>query len=459
MSEAPSEMARAVRSLETVKSAKKFLPTFFSRAERRKQKGIPLSWVMVGIPTELTTYFGIACEWPENYGALCASRLVSTRYCEEAEAEGYANDLCSYVRNTMGYCRRVRDLGMIPPEAPLEGMGEPTMLIGSGHVCDPRYKWFQAIATHYFSLPIYISDPVSPVRDTNVEDEDIANHFRSQIRADLKAQITFLEQQTNKKLDNDRFREVMKNSQEALKFWTETLELCRAVPAPMNAQDYFAGIIPQYYMMGEPEAVEFYHALRDEVKARVDKGMGCIPNEKFRLVWFAIPPWYNLGLFNYLESFGVVFPIVATYHVGPYFEVDLSDPIEALVERTWKRALWSHKHGCEAGVPEICNPSLTGVLGVGAVRQWVKDYKLDGAVMHQTRSCRALTVGLRHVRNELAKIDIPSMSFESDLADPRAWSDAAIKAQFAEFLEILAAKERRQQGEVVGWKGGEWTSL
>jgi benzoyl-CoA reductase/2-hydroxyglutaryl-CoA dehydratase subunit BcrC/BadD/HgdB len=58
---------------------------------------------MAGVPTELLAAVDICWDWPENFGTLCASKLVTTRFIEVAEAEGYHNDLCSYVNNTMGY--------------------------------------------------------------------------------------------------------------------------------------------------------------------------------------------------------------------------------------------------------------------------------------------------------------------------------------------------------------------
>jgi len=46
----------------------------------------------------------------------------------------------------------------------------------------------------------------------------------------------------------------------------------------------------------------------------------------------------------------------------------------------------------------------------------------------------------------LEKVGIQTLIFESDMADPRAWSDTQIKAQFTEFLETLAAAKQKRQG-------------
>ncbi|MEK7838262.1 MAG: 2-hydroxyacyl-CoA dehydratase family protein, partial [candidate division NC10 bacterium] len=78
------------------------------------------------------------------------------------------------------------------------------------------------------------------------------------------------------------------------------------------------------------------------------------------------------------------------------------------------------------------------------IRQWVHDYRLDGAVMHRTRSCRAVSWGQIHIKNQLEEEGIPSLIFESDMADPRSWADTIIMGQIQGFLEAIAAGRRER---------------
>jgi len=198
------------------------------------------------------------------------------------------------------------------------------------------------------------------------------------------------------------------------------------------------------YMVGEEEAVDFYREMYLEVKDRVERKVGIVEEEKYRLIWFGLPPWFNLGFFNYLESFGAVFAIESTYNVGDWFEVELDDPLEAIVERAWVRAVKMHEYGTEA-MPELCNPAIFGgFVGSDMLDEAVEQYHLDGAVMHLTRSCRAVSFGEVHTRNRLAKIGVPSLIFESDMADPRLWSDAQIKTRVHAFIETLAGKNEKK---------------
>lgn len=441
MSNFESSMTKAVRSLEVVKNAKNYLPSFYTRVEKRKQrkKGTPLVWCMANVPPELLKAFDLPWEWPENYGTLCAAKMVSPHFLEIAEAEGWSRDLCSYLTISMGYCKRREECGgEAPPEAPLEGgMGEPTMLLGSGYLCEPRWKWFQSIGTHYMDIPVHSTDPISPPYDI-ILDERVSEHYLEALRSSVKEQIVFLEEQTGKKLDMNYFRKIMTNSQKAISLWHSVLKLRTNVPCPMGAPDYFSSIIPQMYMLGEEEAVDFYERLYEEVQQRVDHGIGVIPNEKYRLMWFGIPPWYNLGFFNYLESLGAVVCVEMIYYVGPPIEVDLSDPVEGLIQREWKQAVWRHEHSSET-MPELFSPAI--FVPSKAVLSWAKDYKIDGAIMHRTRSCRATSVGQVHYKNLLEKDGVPSLIFETDMSDPRNWSDAQIKTRVSAFLELLDSRD------------------
>lgn len=435
MTQGFSQMARARRSLESVRNSKKLLPKFYLRGTDRKDKKGNLAWCMAGIPPELLRAFDVDWEWPENFGTLCAANLVAPKFIEIAEAEGYSGDLCSYATNTIGYCKRCQEVGGPPPESPLD-MGQPSMLIGSGLACDPRFKWLEIIATRFFDVPMFNMDPLSPSYDIDVNDPRVAEHYTTHLREELKALVEFLKKETGRELDMNRFREIMDNSHKAHDLWFKTLEMRKNRPCPMGAEDYFSCIIPQMFMLGEEETVGFFQAIHDEVKQRVEQGKGVIENEKYRLFWTGLPPWFNLGLFNYLESLGAIVVAEASYYCAPPVEVDNSDPLEALVQRAWKTACWHQQNGNEI-MPEVCNPAIFGFVGTQKLVDWIDEYHLTGALMNRTSSCRATCIGQVHHKNVFREKGIPSLIIESDMADPRRWSDAKIKAQIEAFLENI----------------------
>ncbi|MFC2017206.1 2-hydroxyacyl-CoA dehydratase subunit D [Chloroflexota bacterium] len=446
MTEKPvSEMARAVRSTETAKSVNKLVKAWYARARESSGSGRRVVWAKVGLQPELLTIFDIDAVWPENFGAACAAKQVAVDFIETAEADGYGRDTCSYARNTLGYSQRWIDLGVLPPEAPAGGMAKPDMLVTLAAGCDVGTKWWQALATRYWGdVPIHEVDVQSPPYGLDLNDERIKEHYVAHMEEEFTDLVAFLEKHTGKKYDEAKLSEAIVKSYKAQRLSYEVEELRKAVPSPMPGEDYFACIVPQLYMVGEQEAVDFYQSLYDEVKYRVDNKIGVIPDEKYRILWVGIPPWFNLGIFNYLESLGSVSVIETQYYIDKPPEVDPSNPLRALAERAWLRAIRNHELGGEM-VPDGAHTcAMLGFAPVGLVTQFVRDYKIDGIIMHSTVSCRAVPFGQAHTRNVLPKyLDTPVTFFESDMADPRSWADAQIKKQINVFMEVLTSAKRK----------------
>ncbi|MEZ5617477.1 MAG: 2-hydroxyacyl-CoA dehydratase family protein [Rhodocyclaceae bacterium] len=54
--------------------------------------------------------------------------------------------------------------------------------------------------------------------------------------------------------------------------------------------------------------------------------------------------------------------------------------------------------------------------------------KWDGVVFHGIKSCRFVSSGMADTREYINKrLDVPTLYIESDLIDPRYWSDTQIK--------------------------------
>jgi benzoyl-CoA reductase subunit B len=80
--------------------------------------------------------------------------------------------------------------------------------------------------------------------------------------------------------------------------------------------------------------------------------------------------------------------------------------------------------------------------------QQIRDYGADGVVFHGIKSCRFVSSGMADTREFISRrLDVPTLYIESDLIDPRYWSDAQIKNRVDAFFEAL-----RQRGGPVARK-------
>lgn len=435
MERSESEFKRVVRSTETAKSVSELLKRWYAKAKEAGAQGRPVAWCMASTPPELLNYFEVEANWPENYGTVCASRDMAVPFIERAEGEGFSPDICSYMRIALGYTMRWLEVGATPPEAPIGGMARPNFLLTNSVTCDPRTKGFQALA-RYFDIPLHICDWMTAPYGVDVSDERVKRHYVAHNLEELKGMVAFLEEQTGKRFNEADFAGIVANSLETQKLLWEIHQLRRAIPGPMPSEDFFACIIPQMYMLGSEEALAFFRRLYQEVKHRVDNGIGVIPQERYRVLWMGIPPWYNLGLFNYLESLGAVSVKETVYQVWPPAEVDTPSPLEAMVLMQWHRNKMIHRH--EAEVMPECSYA-TAQYSAGQVVECVREYDGDGVIMHSTRSCRAVSFGQAHTRRMLKEAGVLAVALESDMADPRTWSDAHVKMRISAFIEALAA--------------------
>ena len=436
MSEEKSEFRRAVQSTATARSVHEILMNWYAKSLAASREGRPVAWCMVGAPPELLKVFDLDTSWPENYGTACAARQKAVHFMQLAEGEGYSPDLCSYERNAIGYCREFLDMGGIPPNAPQGGMPWPAMLITNSTTCDPRTKGFQAFNAHYLHVPMYTVDIQTAPYGTDMKDPRIREHYRRYNVEQLWGLVRFLEEQTGRKLDEAALSEAVANSLAAQRLMWEVHELRKAIPSPMPSEDEFACIVPMLYMAGSREAVEFFARLHDEVKQRVEGKIGVIADEKYRILWVGIPPWFNMGIFNYLESLGAVSAMETTYYVHAPVEVDVSRPVEAMVDIGWQKASQVHALGAEL--------STEGLYSPGLVLKFVREYGIDGVIFHRVLSCRAISFGQAHTARRLREeLPVPVLFIESDMADPRTWSDSRIKSSINAFLDVVDAGKRR----------------
>ncbi len=422
----------AVKGTETARKVRGLVKNIYRTAHEAKEQGKKVAYFMVSSQyDEIVRAMDIVPLPTENYAGLCAAKRDMDRFLLKAEEDGYSQVLCSYARIGLGFDSMRQDIGGIPENAPDGGMPKPDMMLGSSAVCDPRFKWYQA-AGRYLQVPTYSIDVVGPPADADLV--KVRDHYIRYQKEQLEGLIAFLEKQTGQKMDEERLWEAIRLSDKAWQLWYDIDRLRVAIPCPMPTQDHFSIMVAGYYYSGTQAAVDFYQALYNEVKYKVENKIGVIADEKYRLLYGGgLPPWHTLWIFNYFESFGSVFVIENVYRGHDPVEVPshIKDPVEYLAWRTFLRYTQRHARAkANSG-----NPTVERLLGM------IGDYGIDGVVFHACRSCRAMTVGQMHLKTLLGGYtDIPMMQLISDMVDLRDYSEAQWKAQIGAFIESIVSR-------------------
>ena len=393
---------------------------------------------------EIIRAMDIVPMWTEAYAGICGAKRDAQRFLERAEAENFSRSLCTYALCGLGFDAWREELGEMPPEAPWGGQVKPDVMLGSGQIlCDPRNKWFQA-AQHYMpDVPVYDVGLPWPLYEDDYDYREVEDYYVKYIVDELKGLVKFLEKHTGDKMDWERLSELVALSDKTWDLIWETYELRRAVPSPMGTGDAMNTMVPIVFMMGTQEAYDFFQELNKELKEKIAKKEGEIPDEKYRLLWGGgLPAWFALSDFNYFNSKGAVFPVETTYRMieATYnFDIDLSkigDPLEHIAWR-WVK-FWTYWHDRARKRPGS-HPDVEKLI------KYIEDYKIDGIVMHEAFSCRTWHTGLIWQLNLLKKVyrDIPSLVLESDIVDISSYNEADTRARIDAFIDTLEAVKSR----------------
>lgn len=437
MAEAPREKTTATKATETAKKVRGLVRQMSQAAHEARARGEPIAYCFIlGLYDEIIRAMGITPVWTENFAGVCAAKRVAQNYLFKAQAEGFASNLCTYALCGLGFDAFRRELGELPPNAPDGGMEWPTVMLGMGMmICDPRYKWFQA-AQRFYDVPTYAHGVLWPPYPCDLK--EVEDYYLQFLVAELRGLVDFLEKHTGRKMNWDRLSETVALAERTLQVWWETYDLRQAVPAPMPSEDAFNTMVPGHFMLGTQEALDFYTQLYNEVKQRVDQGIGVIPKEKYRVLWAGgLPPWHSLILLNYFESLGAVFPIEVTYRPPDPVEIPsrLTHPLERLAYRFFKS--WTYRY-------EKADRN-TGLPDVELLLEWIDKYQIDGVFMHRAFSCRTIHMGQLHQLNVLRKYcDLPQLVLESDMVDVATFSEADAKMKINAFVEAMEGYKRRK---------------
>jgi len=447
---------RPINRLKSMYELRAYVDTMYEGGKEAQDEGRPIAWCMLSIPTAILTAMGMKAVFPENYGTICASSGAAAGFLERAEAEGFPSHMCGYCRNGLGYAARMADLGgQLPPEAPGGGMSKPTILVGSGAVCDARYKFFQALG-RYLDVPVYIVEsPAGGQRESLMEGAH--EHTVQFLIKEYRQFAAFLEKLLGKKMDWDKLGEI-RGTKELDTVWWKTNELRKARPCPMHSRDFWSSMSGALYKAGDAdEMTVLYSKMYDEVKGRVDEGVaGINRKEKYRLTFEGLPPWHSLGFFDKLAERGWNFVHESSYHPARPVDMDvshISDPMERYVRANTRSLSSSIDRDFE---PEEASQIKEEIRKQGFSNRLaaknVREFQCDGAFLHPLLTCRAFTAPLYLYQKQLMEAyKVPSLILEGDIVDLTLFDPVAGLKKAEAFEETMDHyKEVRKEA------GMEW---
>ncbi|HVC11211.1 MAG TPA: 2-hydroxyacyl-CoA dehydratase family protein [Burkholderiales bacterium] len=379
---------------------------------------------VMGNAVEILRTFDFQLVFPEINSLQTGVRKASEEYIRLSEDYGMSPDVCSYVKADVGLILKEH-------EHPAGRIPKAHIAIAS-NMCSTFIKWAE-IWERLLKTPTFVLDlPGQRAAGWQVRPGDAQHAADSRwVEAQFRDLIEKCEKITGKRFDMDRLAQVEERVNKMVFHWNNVMALNRVCPAPYNAMLdglTYIGIMNVY--RGAPEGVEFMRRLEEQLKAKVARGEGRVAQERFRLLFSGTPCYVSMRrLVELFETWGGVFAYsdYLTFAAGGMdageLVYDTSRPLESLAEVTALAA--------QRGLSNQ-------FFAHERLAQQIRDYDVDGIVFHGIKSCRFVSSGMADTRDYLNKrLNVPSLYIESDLIDPRYWSDAQIKNRVDAFFETL----------------------
>ncbi|MCL2893976.1 2-hydroxyacyl-CoA dehydratase subunit D [Brenneria tiliae] len=387
----------------------------YQRAWDAKNRGEKIGWCASNFPQEIAETLGVPVVYPENQSAAIAAKGGGLRMCEHAESMGYSNDICAYARTSLAF--------MDIKHCEEMDMPQPDFLLCCNNICNCMIKWYENIS-YELKIPLILIDiPFKNEYDT----DDAAVQY---IKAQFDDAFVQLEKITGKTFSAARFKEVCEISQRTGRSWLKAAEYCQYKPSPMNGFDLFNHMAVAVCARGRLESAIAFEQLCEEMEQNIKQGTSTYRGEeKFRVLFEGIACWpYLRATSAPLKAHGI--NVTATVYATAF----------GVIYQNSSEMMRAYSY-----VPNCISLERAADMRIDVGRQ----NNIDGAIIHTNRSCK-LWSGImpeieRRIRSEL---NIPTITFDGDQADPRVFSEAQYATRIEALAEIMAANKSAAGGNI-----------
>ena len=424
-------------SLKLWGKAKQLREQYYQNYSRAKDNGglrwSGSAWALDALPAGLGD--DVYSLTGEPYAAAVAHDRKFAKECmDAAESVGFARDLCSYMRIYWG--------GMHLDKYLYGGKFPKPDFIFQTQICCSHSKWYQHVAKVEQVPQFYVDVGVGPYKDMN---KDRLDYVTNQ----LLDGIEFLEKSTGRKFDDEKFLKAVKNEMRSTSRWADICALNKVKPAPLDKKTMYSLYMLATLSKSSQWCADFYDELYDEVKDRVARGIAAVPNEKCRMMSDTQPPWSFLKIFRYLETYGAV-------SIGSLYTFALEGIWEDKPDGSWGGRSLPWEKGIEMNTRDqilrlyadwnlskpqwqhFFDPRLKTEMMLRIVKEW----QVDGVMLHLNRGCEGLSLGIMENRGGIAKAGVPIMTFEGNMGDEREFDEVRTQARVDAFMEQLGLRRQ-----------------
>ncbi len=359
----------------------------------------PCIFTSAFVPTELVYGLGGVPFLPEAAAGLAAGFGLAEPGLAACESLWYAPDLCSFHRAGLGAFA----LRLAP---------EPAAVVVASHLCDGGKRTLFDISQRA-GCPFHVLD-VPYVQSDRAE-----RRLARQIECVAEALVDAI---PGTSLDG--LAAAIEASNAALDEYRRICELRRAAPAPWRGSEALNYVLLFLWSWGSPGLPAFYRRLREHLEEVVARGGHPIPDERHRLLWLNLRPYYGTRLFRFLEDESRASIAFEEYSYAYWPALDPGDPFASLARRMTSNFGW--------GPIE---------RRLEAIMRMAGDYRVSGVVQFAQWGCRQSNGAAAILSDALKRKGIPFLNLDGDGVDSRNAREAQALTRLGAFLELLETRK------------------
>ncbi len=346
----------------------------------------------------------------------------TAEYLDYSCEVGFTETSCSAQRGALG--------------AYLAGLGvRPDFIVcDSAGVCDTNANSF-AFASAYLNIPFFQLDYPPTLTD------DRTSLYQ---REDFRNMISFVEEHTGNKLDEERLRQVLEETRQQDELISELIELQSIVPSPVPGVYILFLYGGRFFMGGTREYTEMLEFMVDKAKENADKGIAGTASGKERA----------RGLFCYVDHY------TTDLRFWDWLDKNDISEVGSILSFFWESSApyaAGHLDETYSIDPADLNTMLDSLSDLGSrmpmVKQirgpydapgmWLDDVlgaarllKADFVTYIGTIGCRNTWGMVKLLASDLEKQGIPTLILYADAFDDRVQSWESIIDRMTEFLHL-----------------------
>ncbi len=286
---------------------------------------------------------------------------------------------------------------------------QPSAVIAATHLCDAGAK-VNSTASRVYDCPYFLIDVP----------QERGGEAVSYVAKQLEKMAHGLSDITGRKLNKQKLAQAIELSNQARKYALRANELRQAAPSPMRGSEALGYLYMVGLGFGSKEAVDIYRSMAKELEKRVEKKFMPIGEEKYRLLWLHVRPYFRNRLFHYLEQekkASIAFE--ETNHIY-WNELDPEQPFRSVAQRLVLNSV--------NGPIDRCTDILINLA---------QKYKVDGVLHYAHWGCRWNYGRLRVIKDAFQKEGIPFVSIDCDSVSSQNYFEGQLNSRIDTFLDML----------------------